>query len=255
MQELLQKMSTFTYRLSWKQQIQLKNHENQPTASKVRDIHIHGTNICFNFLIKLQKHSTNGSKYSLYQVLKEWPRLAISSKMFTHCIFVWQKVLPDSEEILSELTKTFHKPFLQKICVTYILMMTPTQAHHTIYCMFYFTHCAYRLFFSPLLINSFRNWTFHQGLKGFARVIPRIMQLKQTAYHFVETKILHYQNNTVHLLQTTNHTCSRTQRTATATKPATGQDPRPVLYSYIPHNLVPLEPLQSHVQGNGRWYV
>jgi hypothetical protein len=51
--------------------------------------------------------------------------------MSTHRIFVCQKVLPDSEEILSELTETFHKSFLQEIRVTYILMKPSLQDQHT----------------------------------------------------------------------------------------------------------------------------
>jgi len=59
----------------------------------------------------------------------------------------------------------------------------PLRAEHTTKICSWNANNPYRLFFSPFLLNAFRNWTLYQGLEGFARVIARIMQLERSIKH------------------------------------------------------------------------
>ena len=84
----------------------------------------------------------------------------------------WRNSFQTDEDLSQNVSAT-------DLCQLYCNTL-PQQAEHTTKTCSWNTNNPYRLFFSPFLLNAFRNWTLYQGLEGFAWVIARIMQLKQS---------------------------------------------------------------------------
>lgn len=84
----------------------------------------------------------------------------------------WRNSFQTDEDLSQTVSAT-------DLCHVYFNTL-PLQAEHTTKICSWNTNNPYRLFFCPFLLNAFRNWTLYQGLEGFARVIARIMQLKQS---------------------------------------------------------------------------